>query len=115
MRGGYPLLFEKTKEPTVDTNSAIDTGDVKNFDIDVSGRKDAIEPEDKHVVYIYSRVHGDIERDYNFFQVSSTYFSQGPGNYRDVAQNRRNDVTSYQILRVYKSYQTLVYIRSYQM
>jgi hypothetical protein len=25
--------------------------------------------------------------------IDPTYFSQGPGNYRDVAQNRRNDVT----------------------
>ena len=33
-----------------------------------------------------------MERDYNFFQIPSTYFSQGPGNYRDVAQNRRSDV-----------------------
>ena len=35
---------------------------------------------------------GDLERDYNDFNIDPTYFSQGPGNYRDVAQNRRNDV-----------------------
>jgi hypothetical protein len=35
----------------------------------------------------------DLERDYNAFMIDPTYFSQGPGNYRDVAQNRRNDVT----------------------
>ncbi len=39
-----------------------------------------------------SRVHGDLERDYNDFILEPTYFSQGPGNFRDVAQNRRNDV-----------------------
>jgi hypothetical protein len=39
------------------------------------------------------RIHGDLERDYNAFQIDPTYFSQGPGNYRDIAQNRRNDVT----------------------
>ena len=33
-----------------------------------------------------------MERDYNFFQISASYFSQGPGNFRDVAQNRRSDV-----------------------
>lgn len=38
------------------------------------------------------RVHGDLERDYNNFVLEPTYFSQGPGNFRDVAQNRRNDV-----------------------
>jgi hypothetical protein len=40
----------------------------------------------------FSRIHGDLERDYNDFEIASTFFSQGPGNYRDVAQNRRNDV-----------------------
>ncbi|MBF0522609.1 MAG: hypothetical protein HQL24_06080 [Candidatus Omnitrophica bacterium] len=40
---------------------------------------------------VYSRKHGDPERDYNFFVVSPTFYSQGNGNYRDVNQNRRND------------------------
>jgi len=41
--------------------------------------------------YLYSRKHGDPERDYNKFQLSATYFSQGNGNYRDLNQNRRLD------------------------
>lgn len=41
---------------------------------------------------VFSRKHGDLERDYNYFNLASTYFSQGNGNYRDVSQNRRNDV-----------------------
>jgi hypothetical protein len=41
---------------------------------------------------VYSRKHGDLERDYNFFTLAPTFFSQGNGNYRDVNQNRRNDV-----------------------
>lgn len=45
------------------------------------------------VFHSFSRIHGDLERDYNAFKIDSSYFSQGPGNYRDVAQNRRNDVT----------------------
>jgi hypothetical protein len=40
---------------------------------------------------VYSRKHGDLERDYNFFILSPTFLSQGNGNYRDVNQNRRND------------------------
>src|SRR5207302_4816122 len=36
-----------------------------------------------------TRKHGDMERDYNFFELSPTYFSQGNGNFRDVNQNRR--------------------------
>ncbi|MBU2473579.1 MAG: cellobiose phosphorylase [Candidatus Omnitrophica bacterium] len=42
--------------------------------------------------YIYSRKHGDLERDYNNFQVSPTQFSEGEGNYRDINQNRRLDL-----------------------
>jgi hypothetical protein len=41
--------------------------------------------------HVYSRIHGDLERDYNYFQIDTTYFSQGPGNFRDVSQNRRVD------------------------
>jgi len=45
------------------------------------------------VFHAFSRIHGDLERDYNAFFIDDTYFSQGRGNYRDVAQNRREDVT----------------------
>jgi len=41
---------------------------------------------------VYGRKHGDLERDYNHFKLSPTFYSQGNGNYRDVNQNRRNDV-----------------------
>lgn len=41
---------------------------------------------------VYSRKHGDLERDYNKFFLEPAYFSQGNGNYRDANQNRRNDV-----------------------
>lgn len=44
------------------------------------------------VFYLYSRKHGDLERDYNFFSISPEYYSQGNGNYRDMNQNRRLDV-----------------------
>ncbi len=47
---------------------------------------------DPLVYYVYSRKHGDLERDYNRFLVEDTYFAQGDGNYRDVNQNRRSDV-----------------------
>ena len=42
--------------------------------------------------YLYSRKHGDLERDYNFFQLEPNVYSQGNGNFRDVLQNRRNDI-----------------------
>ena len=44
------------------------------------------------VIHIYSRKHGDLERDYNNFVLPPEFYSQGTGNYRDVAQNRRDDV-----------------------
>lgn len=50
-----------------------------------------VEIADKKVFYVYSRKHGDLERDYNFFSMLPEYFSQGNGNYRDVNQNRRCD------------------------
>lgn len=50
------------------------------------------DPAEPKIYHIFSRIHGDLERDYNYFQVDTTYFSQGPGNFRDVNQNRRLDV-----------------------
>jgi hypothetical protein len=44
------------------------------------------------VYHIYSRKHGDPERDYNAFYLAAEFYSQGNGNYRDVNQNRRCDV-----------------------
>ena len=46
----------------------------------------------KSIFYIYARKHGDLERDYNKFQLAPTYLSQGNGNYRDANQNRRSDI-----------------------
>lgn len=43
------------------------------------------------VFYGYSRKHGDLERDYNFFAMLPEFYSQGNGNFRDVNQNRRCD------------------------
>jgi hypothetical protein len=42
--------------------------------------------------YLYYRKHGDMERDYNNFKLMPTPFSHGSGNYRDINQNRRNDL-----------------------
>ncbi len=48
--------------------------------------------EGKIIFYVFSRKHGDPERDYNKFILAPTYLSQGNGNYRDINQNRRMDV-----------------------
>lgn len=46
----------------------------------------------KHTYYIFSRKHGDLERDYNRFSLLPSYFSEGESNYRDINQNRRMDL-----------------------
>ena len=43
------------------------------------------------VFYVYSRKHGDLERDYNYYAMLPEFYSQGNGNFRDVNQNRRSD------------------------
>ena len=50
------------------------------------------DPKKPHVYHIYSRKHGDPERDYNDFYLAPEPFSQGNGAYRDVNQNRRSDL-----------------------
>lgn len=50
------------------------------------------EGKDRLVYHIYSRKHGDLERDYNYFVLLPEYYSSGNANYRDVNQNRREDV-----------------------
>lgn len=44
------------------------------------------------VYHLYSRKHGDLERDYNAFALAAEFYSQGNGAYRDINQNRRSDV-----------------------
>ncbi|MDF1567456.1 MAG: hypothetical protein RQ801_00250 [Spirochaetaceae bacterium] len=44
------------------------------------------------VFHLYSRKHGDMERDYNDFALPAQRYSAGLGNYRDMNQNRRIDV-----------------------
>ena len=48
-------------------------------------------PRGPRVFHAFTRKHGDMERDYNFFEVAPTYWSQGNGNFRDVNQNRRSE------------------------
>ncbi|MCF7825133.1 MAG: hypothetical protein K9N29_00655 [Candidatus Marinimicrobia bacterium] len=46
----------------------------------------------KSVLHLYSRKHGDLERDYNDYRITPSFYSQGNGNFRDVNQNRRSDL-----------------------
>ncbi|MFC1709649.1 hypothetical protein ACFL2J_06315 [Candidatus Omnitrophota bacterium] len=51
-----------------------------------------LDKERGEIINVYSRKHGDLERDYNKFLTRPIYFSQGDGNYRDINQNRRNAI-----------------------
>ena len=64
------------------------------------------------IFHAFSRIHGDLERDYNAFSIQPAYFSQGPGNYRDVAQNRRDDVTFLPRMGAYEVKVFLSYIQA---
>ncbi len=48
--------------------------------------------ETSSTLHLYSRKHGDLERDYNDFRLTPTHYSQGNGNFRDINQNRRCDI-----------------------
>lgn len=61
--------------------------------------------EGKAVYHLYSRKHGDLERDYNFFSTEPSYYSQGNGNFRDVLQNRRNDILFFPEIEDFNIYQ----------
>ncbi|MBU0709618.1 MAG: cellobiose phosphorylase [Candidatus Omnitrophica bacterium] len=76
LRGGYPLVFSR--------RSAKES----NGTPPAAGKS----ARPQSVFYLYSRKHGDLERDYNKFSLQPTYFSQGNGNYRDTNQNRRCNV-----------------------
>ena len=89
------LLIEKLKEPafTVSSSKAFDLYCGQTFlDNVLRGGYPVRLGGGRHCFYVFSRKHGDLEREYNFFQVDSTYYSQGNSNFRDVDQNRRNDV-----------------------
>lgn len=47
------------------------------------------------LLHLYSRRHGDIERDYNYFELAPHPLSTGPGNYRDICQNSRYNTWFY--------------------
>lgn len=77
---GNPILDEYFRQ------SYLDNFLRGGYPIVVSGSND-----DK-VLHLFSRKHGDPERDYNQFSTAAEFYSQGDGNFRDVLQNRRCDI-----------------------
>lgn len=106
------LVDDITKRVTTDTKSSIFNAYIKQNFLDnvlrgglpvIVGKDDTLDVDQEAVLkdsnvnkskiyHVFSRIHGDLERDYNNFNIDTTYFSQGPGNFRDVNQNRRSDV-----------------------
>ncbi|WP_040978143.1 hypothetical protein [Oceanobacillus jeddahense] len=83
------VVTTKTAEPLFDAyvnQNYLDNGLRGGFPMVFQNKKK------NHIFYLYSRKHGDLERDYNFFSISPSFYSQGNGNYRDINQNRRLDV-----------------------
>ena len=68
-----------------------------------------------NIYHVYSRKHGDIERDYNFFSMSPEFYSQGNANFRDVNQNRRCDVYFADFVKDYniKTFYNLIQLDGY--
>lgn len=119
------LIDELTAGVETKTVNPLFDGTVKQMFLDNSLRggvptvlgnvdSDATYDEDPGVkiFHSFSRIHGDLERDYNAFKIDATFFSQGPGNYRDVAQNRRNDVTFFPRLASFDIQMFLSYIQA---
>ena len=99
----------KTSNPLFDdyiAQSVLDNNLRGGFPIILDDKKDG------QPYYIFSRKHGDMERDYNAFNIPSTYYSSGPGNFRDVNQNRRNDL--YYVNKV-KDYNIRIFFSLIQM
>ena len=46
------------------------------------------DPKTPKTYHTFSRIHGDLERDYNDFVIDPTYFSQGPGNFHSFSRSR---------------------------
>ncbi|MDT8420777.1 MAG: hypothetical protein RQ754_10120 [Desulfuromonadales bacterium] len=81
--------FICSREPALDQytrQNYLDNGLRGGFPITLKGETG------QSAFYMYSRKHGDLERDYNHFSLSPSKYSQGNANYRDINQNRRNDL-----------------------
>ena len=97
LRGGFPVNLNQVQpsDPSKNNLNLNNTNNLNEYEK---------EKESPKIFHTFSRIHGDLERDYNNFQFEPTYFSQGPGNFRDIAQNRRSDVLQVNFLSFSFSY-----------
>ncbi|MBI9009435.1 MAG: cellobiose phosphorylase [Tenericutes bacterium] len=85
------VVEELVNDVTTDTGSHIFNEYVKQSYLDNLLRGGYPYKIGNSIYHLYSRRHGDLERDYNFFNLAPEFYSQGGGNFRDVCQNRRMD------------------------
>lgn len=94
LRGGLPVDladFEALHSESVADRASSNIGtDSHTSPLPVS--MSVKENRQSKIFHTYSRIHGDLERDYNNIQLDYTPFAQGPGNFRDINQNRRTDI-----------------------
>lgn len=105
----YPLFDGTVKQMFLDNSLR---GGIPTILGKVDGDANYDEDPRVKVYHAFSRIHGDMERDYNAFMIDATFFSQGPGNYRDVAQNRRNDVSFFPRMASFNVQQFLSFIQA---
>lgn len=93
LKEGRQLVFELTCPVKTESASTIFDGYCRQSYLDNLMRGGVpLRLAGKHFYHTFSRKHGDLERDYNFFVVAPEFYSQGNGAYRDINQNRRSDV-----------------------
>ena len=89
------IIFDITKDIETSSNQPLFDEYMKQNYLDNilrGGIPYFIDTKSKHFTYhLFSRRHGDMEREYNFFTIAPEFYSQGNGNFRDVCQNRRSD------------------------
>ncbi|MCC8044419.1 MAG: hypothetical protein LIP12_02830 [Clostridiales bacterium] len=90
LRGGAPVLLGETEKYGGD--ASVTSGKTAEHGESLTESEQTKElPPTAKVFYVYSRKHGDLEREYNYFSLMPEFYSQGNGNFRDVNQNRRCD------------------------
>jgi hypothetical protein len=72
----YPLFDGTVKQMFLDNSLR---GGIPTILGRVDGDANYDEDSRVKVYHAFSRIHGDLERDYNAFKIDATYFSQGPG------------------------------------
>ncbi|XMB72199.1 cellobiose phosphorylase [Mycoplasmatota bacterium WC30] len=85
------VIDDIVNDVATDTGSSIFNEYIKQSYLDNTLRGGYPEKIGNTIYHLFSRRHGDLERDYNFFSLTPEFYSQGGGNFRDVCQNRRMD------------------------